>query len=347
LCEQAANDSATFLKNPTTVDLAGRGLFFMDPPQHELTRQALNPMFAKAIQGINNSAQTKAEQTLNTLDQTKTSFDLVTQFVTPITRDVFMQMFGVPQEMSQTLGSWIETMLACFNPMLSNDQRAPTYAAAGKVLGYFGAMAGGCPAHKPNPQEGLFCDMLTLVGTPALSPQECVQTAMNFALGGYLSSAFLVGTAVFNLLTRPDVLAHYLAGDAAMRLQAFEELKRFDAPFQMADRYASTQINFGGLDIPENSLITMVYGSGNRDQTVFGVDADSLNIHRSKGLDKNLVFGSGEHYCIGAPLANQVVPIVVDALLARFPKLALMPNAAMYMTDPYFRAFSQLMLTPR
>ena len=346
LCEQAANDSATFLKNPTTVDLAGRGMFFMDPPQHALTRQAINPLFAKAIHGINDSALATAKQRLDNLALAKTPFDLVTQFATPVTRDVFMKMFGVPPEMWQTLGSWIETMLYCFNPMLPNDQRAPTYAAAGKVLAYFGAMAGGCPEHSPQPQEGLFCDMLTLLNTPALSAQECMQTAMNFALGGYLSSAFFVGTAVFNLLTRPDVLTQYIAGDVALRAQVFEELKRFDAPFQMADRYASTPIHLGGLDMPQNALVTLVYGSGNRDQAVFGSDADVLNIHRTHGMNKNLVFGSGEHNCIGAPLASQVVPLVVDALLSRFSELALVPGAAVFMDDPYFRGFNQLILAP-
>jgi cytochrome P450/deferrochelatase/peroxidase EfeB len=344
LCAQAASDPYTFLKNQSAVPLAGRGLFFMDSPQHQVTRQALNPLFAQAIQNIAQSAQERSVQALTNLAQPNASFDLVSQYANPVTRDVFMRMFGIPEPMWETLGNWVETMLACFNPMLSIDRRAPQYTAAAQVLGYFGAMSGGCPAHQPSTNSGLFCAMQSLVNTPALSTEENVQTAMNFALGGYLSSAFLVSTAVFNILSRPAVLQQYLQGDAALKNQAIEELKRFDAPFQMADRYAATSITFGGELIPKDALVTLVYGAANRDEMVFGATADSLDIERVIDQKQNFVFGHGEHACIGAPMASQVVPVVVNALLEHFPALSIDSSNTEFMTDPYFRALSRLNL---
>jgi len=345
LCARSAADSFTFLKKPTSVSLSGRGLFFMDPPQHQLTRQALDPLFTQAIANISATAQTRSAQALDAMQAMPGPIDLISSYATPVTRDVFMQMFGLPEAMWQSIGALALTMLDSFNPMLPLDNQTPGYAAAAQLLGYFGAMSSQCPAHPPANPNGLFCSMQTLINTPALDPTEAAQTALDFALGGFLSSSFLVGTAARHLLSRPEVLNEYLRGDTTLKLQAMEELRRFDAPFQMADRYASTDIHLAGVHIPRNACVTLVYGSANRDEAVFGPDAERLDIHRVIEPGQNLVFGRGEHQCIGAPMANQVVPALVDGLLQRFPALALVPGATSYMTDPYFRGLSRLPVT--
>ena len=346
LCAQAASDPYTYLKNPTSVPLTGRGMFYMDTPQHAITRQAINPLFTQAIQGVVDAAGVRAQQALAGLKQAGGSFDLVNQYAKPVTQDVFMRMFGVPPTMSSTMGALAQTMLDCFNPMLPLDSRTPGYAAAAQVLGLFGAIAGGCPAHRPSPEAGLFCDMQSLLNTPALTSIESVQTALNFLLGGYLASTFLISTAVFNLLSHPKALLQYQQGDANARQRAMHELQRFDAPLQMTDRFAATSIELGGVCIPANAQLSLVLGSANHDSAVFGADADALNLERDIAPGSNMVFGHGEHACIGAPMAIQTVPVILDALLQQFATLSLVPEGAVRMTDPTFRGFNQLLLKP-
>lgn len=346
LCAQAASDPYTFLKNQSSVPLAGRGMFYMDTPQHQTTRHAIEPLFKQAIQGVSGAALARSNQAIAVLKNTAAPFDLVNQYAIPVTRDVFMRMFGVPQSLSETLGSLAQVMLASFNPMLANDSRAPGYAAAAQILGIFGAIAGGCPAHQPSTDEGLFCNMQSLLNTPALDATESVQTALNFLLGGYLASTFLISTSVFNLLNQAEVLLQYKQGDSALKMQAIHELQRFDAPFQLTDRFMATQIELGNVCIPQNAQISLVFGSANRDGSVFGLDSDVLNIGREISSGKNLVFGIGEHACIGAPMANQVVPVILDALFEQYTTLSLVSGGSARMTDPSFRGFNQLLLRP-
>jgi cytochrome P450 len=220
--------------------------------------------------------------------------------------------------------------------MLPNDERTPSYAAAAQIIQMLQTGVSQCPAH-----GGLFARIMGMVGTPALNPAEAMSSALDFLLGGYLSSVFLATTAIDNVMKHPDALAAYENGDASQRANAFEEMKRFDAPFQLADRYAAQDMTFGGVLIPKNSQISLSFGSANHDAAIYGSTSDLFDIERVAQPSHNLVFGSGEHRCIGAPMADQTVPIVVDTFLERYPKSSSVPASTQRLTDPYFRGFQQ------
>ena len=46
----------------------------------------------------------------------------------------------------------------------------------------------------------------------------------------------------------------------------------------------------------------MLYGSANRDEDVFGPNAESFDVTRSP--NPHIAFGTGEHSCLGAQLAR-------------------------------------------
>lgn len=346
LCQQAAVDSTLFLREPTTTPLTGRGVFFMDDPQHMVTRTALNPQFSEAISDIGTSATSKAAQALALIGASPhASFDLVKDYAHPVFRDVFMEMFGWPATQWVALGDLVEIMLKAFNPMLPNDERTPSYAAAAQIIQMLQAGVSRCPAHTPSANSeslGLFCRMMGMVGTPALNPTEAMSSALDFLLGGYLSSVFLASTAIDNLMKHPAALATYQKGGADLCANAFEEIKRFDAPFQLADRYAAQDMNFGGVFIPQNSQISLAFGSANHDEAIYGASSDLFDIERAVQASQNLAFGAGEHRCIGAPMAGQTVPIVIDAFLEKFPQFSIDRATSQRLTDPYFRGFQQL-----
>lgn len=171
-----------------------------------------------------------------------------------------------------------------------------------------------------------------------------MSSALDFLLGGYLSSVFLASTGIYNLLTHPSAGAAYRKGDAALRANAFQEMKRFDAPFQLADRYAAHDVTLGGVLIPKNALVSLVYGSANHDASVYGSTAEQFDIERvmNRTPNANMVFGAGEHRCIGAPMADQAVPIVIDTFLEQCQQATITAGAALWRDDPYFRGFRQL-----
>lgn len=349
LCQLEAQDSTLFLKQQTTTPLAGRGLFLMDAPQHQPARAAINPQFAQAIAGVGTSAKAKALQALSMgpCSTNATSFDLVAHYANPVLRDVLMDMLGWPADQWAALGDCVGVMLQAFNPMLPLDQRTPSYGAAGKIMQTLQAglaPVAQCPAHAAVNPAGLACRIEGLSGAGILSQPEAMGTMLDFLLGGYLSSVFLTSTALNNLLQQPVAFTAYQKDDAALRANAFEEMKRFDAPFQLADRYAAKDIELGGMVIPKDSLVSLAFGSANHDPAVYGSTAEQFDIERVANSAQNLVFGTGEHRCIGAPMAGQAVPIVIDTLIDHCASLRLVPGMGVRRGDPYFRGFNQLLL---
>lgn len=65
----------------------------------------------------------------------------------------------------------------------------------------------------------------------------------------------------------------------------------------------------------------MLYGSANRDEGVFGSDAEEFKVTRNP--NPHIAFGCGEHACVGAQLARLTASVVFGELLRRFPNLEL------------------------
>jgi len=346
LVTQVCDDTALFLKQPAGTPLDNRGLFYMDPPRHGPVRSMLDPLFAQATADIAQTADQLADEAIADINAQGRSFNLIPAYARRVARNVFMSMFGVPRADWEALGMQVETVLAHFDQMLPAAQRAPAAEASMAILSYFAILGMGCPAHASSSTSSseLLCLMASEGKKDGLSSKEAVQTALHFALGGYLSTEFLIGTGFFNLLSRGGAAMAQLRDRPEGLANAIEEMKRFDAPFQMADRYTAEATRLGGCDIPANALVTVVYGSANRDTAVFGADADQFLIDRVIPAGKNYVFGHGIHRCIGAPMVASIAPVVFDKLIKAMPNLRLAEEAPSWLPDPYFRALAGLEL---
>lgn len=60
--------------------------------------------------------------------------------------------------------------------------------------------------------------------------------------------------------------------------------------------------------------VLLLFGSANRDDHVFP-DADQFDIHR--GPERQVAFGRGIHFCLGASLARLEARVALRALLTR------------------------------
>ena len=122
-----------------------------------------------------------------------------------------------------------------------------------------------------------------------------------------------------------------------------EELLRYEPPFQLVGRYAANATQVGGHAVAAGQRVVGVVGSANRDAAVFPDHAEVLDIDRPDN-GKQLGFGEGIHYCIGAPLARMVVPAALLALVQRLPGLALDGLPQWQTADPTLRALINLPL---
>ncbi len=358
-CQEAALNSDLFLKKPIDQARAGRGMFHMDAPEHTGVRVAINPVFAQAMAGVENDARARALKTLQSMHSAAKQgqslhIDVMNDFANPVFSQAFMHMFGLPEAQWGTVNALATTMLKCFCPMGPADQVRQSREAAMGISALLKNLAlAQCPMHAgaeqgtsaAAPALGLFQRIASMAAaneTPGLGMNEAVPTGLNLILGGYLSSAFLLGTGLHNLQQQTHVWQAFVKGGAAVRQNAWEEIKRFDPPFQLADRYAARDVVLSGVRIPKDARVCLVLGSANRDASVFGPDAERFDIERPPQSDQSLVFGWGEHQCMGMPMAQLTVPAVLNTLVDNCESLRLEPASARWAQDPYFRTFDAL-----
>ena len=166
-------------------------------------------------------------------------------------------------------------------------------------------------------------------------------SCIDFVVAGYLSTTWLVASAVSSLLAHHDQWEALLA-DPSKRAAALEEVLRFEPPFQLVDRFVAQDIVLGDVALKRGDSVTAVVGSANRDPAMFD-RPDVLDIERDSSAA--LTFGDGMHYCIGAPLARIMAPAMLGELL-NLRALAV-DGQPQWGTDPYMRAMTNLPLSFR
>ena len=105
---------------------------------------------------------------------------------------------------------------------------------------------------------------------------------------------------------------------------------RIDTPLHMFTRYALEDLELEGIELKQGQKIGLLLGAANHDPLVFN-EPQRLDIYREN--KKNVSFGAGIHFCIGAPLARLEMQVALKTLFKRLPNLKL--DGTPIYTDAY------------
>jgi cytochrome P450 len=109
----------------------------------------------------------------------------------------------------------------------------------------------------------------------------------------------------------------------------------------LANRTTLQEIRIGDVTIPKGVLVTMALAAGNRDPARFE-DPDRFDPERPD--NGHLGFGSGIHYCFGAPLARVEAQIALLELARRLVRPRLLQDPPPYRESPLLRGPAELRL---
>lgn len=329
----------------------GDGMFFMDPPRHTDVRATMNAAFDAAIVNAREVAQKIAGGLLDKA-MADGRLEVITGYAGPLAMQVFVQVMGVPAGDAKgtewfVVDNWIRTALRSHDKGLQPLQRLPGGSAAMAMRTYFAALGRETAAAASTTQAtSIMAGMQRNVASKSsgrMSEDEATNTAVHMALGGYLSTEFLIGSGLYNLLRDPSQWALLRHGKVSAA-QAVNEMLRFDAPFQMADRWVKDDTPLGKFTLPGGKMFTLVYGSANRDPACCD-DPDRFDITRDEKLP-HFGFGDHIHRCIGEPLARTVTAVALDTLMQRCSGVRI-GEVGPWGADPYFRTLSKLVLLLR
>lgn len=172
--------------------------------------------------------------------------------------------------------------------------------------------------------------------------KDVVSLASILFAAGQETTARLLSTGMHILAEQP-ILADELRADPGAIPNFIEECLRFESPIKGPFRLALHDTRLAGVDIPAGSIVMALNGAANRDSRVFE-DGDRFDAKRPNAR-RNIAFGHGSHFCVGASLARAEARISLERLLARLDDLRLVdPSALSYVPSFLIRGLNDLPL---
>jgi cytochrome P450 len=175
-----------------------------------------------------------------------------------------------------------------------------------------------------------------------LTNEETIGLGLHLLTGGGETTTNLLGSLALRIVTEPGLLAR-LGEDPDLAPSVIEETLRLDSPFQALFRRTRRETELGGVTIPAEAKVLVVFGAANRDEAQF---ADSESFCPERASRSHIAFGFGTHFCLGAPLTRREAVLATQALVTRLPGLRLREGSSPVQNEHAFlRGLSRLDLT--
>lgn len=148
---------------------------------------------------------------------------------------------------------------------------------------------------------------------------------MLFALlfAGHETTTNAAGNIIIELLRNREQWEKLVA-DPSLIPQAVEEGLRYASSVVAWRRRTNREVEIRGTKIPKDAKLMIALASANHDEAMFD-DPETFNLER-ENVRKHIVFGQGEHFCIGGPLARIELKLVLEELVAAFPDMRLVED---------------------
>lgn len=283
-----------------------------DPPTHSRHRLHVNrPLTPRAIAARRSWMESVCADAVEKLPGRPTA-DLVNDYALPVALAAVGGIFGATPEMA-AIAQRIEYVMRVWfqspiEVVLEFEQGLAEFVVATSEQ---------LAKLRDHPDDGVLSAMVN--AEDPLRDDEIVKIVQQTV--GAAGSAAGDGTAttLYMLLQDSELMAQ-VRSDLDATLRVMEETLRFHPPVLLDQREARKDVVLGGVQIAAGEILHASIGSANRDPDHFA-DPDRFDPARNTG--GHLSFGHGVHYCIGAGLTRQLVPVVINTLLGQFPNLRL------------------------
>jgi cytochrome P450 len=306
---------------PPTFPLA---LINRDAPDHTRLRRLFSKAFTpRNIDVLAASMDRQVDALLDALEQeqheTGEPVDLVAGLAFNLPFRVISEMLGMPDADDARIRNLARDVSAASDPVVTKEKLATAVGAYRELSELVTSEV--LPWKRRNPADDLLTVLLAATDDGTLTADELLDNVTLLYVAGHETTSGLIGNAVLNLLLHRRELER-LHDEPALLPNAIEELNRYESSIQLAWRYVVDDLSVRDVVIPRGAMVFVCVASANRDPQHFGESADRVDLTRADASD-HLSFGSGLHFCLGAPLARTEATIAIGTLLRRFPNLVL------------------------
>jgi len=307
-------------------------LTFTDPPRHERIRTVVNTgLTPKAISPFEPAIRRIVANLLDGL-RGRDQLEVLEDFARPLVMSVILGLTGIPPERHESLIEWNQhffTLLVGWHALdLDALRECKRIVDAG--LDYIRSLV---RQRTTRPQQDLVSFLVHGEHRGhRLTHEETVGQVMTLLAAGFESVTNSTANALDILLRRRDQWRRLGERDA-LTDRIISECMRYNGSIATIYRIARRDTSIRGVRIPGGSPVCLLWSSANRDEATYQ-RPDDFFPERPEDT-KNLTYGFGIHYCVGAPLTKLTMRLALSALRRRYPDLHL--AAA---DEPRYRAIS-------
>lgn len=293
-----------------------------DPPDHTRHRKLVQPHLSPAaVADLEPVVQEIVDRSLEAVLAVRRC-DIVSTFSDPVPAQTVCALLGLPDEDANQVIRFTFATGALLDGV--TDIEGMTTAATGALeLGiYVHTKFEEVLALAPEDRRGLLGVFAGMFEAGDVTMSEVTSMLTVFVTAGSETTASLMATAI-ETLARDQALQDRLRRDPSLIPDAIEMFLRDNGPFQFHYRYVPADTSIGGVSIPAESRVMLIWAAANRPSP------DTPAHDEEPRLSPHFAFGRGLHFCIGAPVARMETRVALERLLGTTTSFRLDPDEPM------------------
>ena len=321
---------------PRIFRVFANSMLNMDEPDHARLRGLVDEAFRRrAVLDMEPRIRAIAGDLADDLFAQGSPADLVTRYARLLPLSVICELLGLPLGDRLKFIAWAGRATGV-SSTLGFFRLVPTIAAMKRYLEQH------IERVRTGGGEGLIAELVRVEKAGArLTRDEMISMVFLLLLAGHETTTHLISGSVFELAKNPG-LRDWLAQDWSRADLAIEEFLRFVSPVQFSKpRFVRQDVELGGARLKRGDQIMAMLAAANMDPAA-NTAPEKLELQRRP--NHHMAFGTGIHFCLGYQLARLEGKCALQALYARWPKLALAvaPEAIRWRSRPGLRAIVSL-----
>lgn len=299
----------------STAQVVGPSMLSLDGGAHERHRAPFAEAFRPAEVGRRHGeAVAELAATLVAGLAPRGHGELRRELAGPLAVAVVARSLGLGEVDPGELLGWYDAIVGGVSAITvgqaADESAAVAFARLGDALA-----AAACEA-----QECGF-DSVLVDARRTLSHTEVVSNAAVFLFGGIETSEGMTASLLHHVLATPGA-KEAIGQDRSLVDVAVEESLRLEPAAARVDRFATQDVELGGVRITAGDLVIVSLAAANRDPAVY-TDPDSFRLDRPNART-HVAFAQGPHACIGAQLARMEARAALVAVLDLLPGVELL-----------------------